>query len=90
MTKAPKAETVRRTIGETVLDGLPVTVEAVLGKAQVTVSELTRLAPGDNIKLESKLGEAVELRLNGVVIATGELVAVGENFGIRVQQIAAE
>ncbi len=77
-------------IRKTVLDELPITLEAILGTAQVKVSELTGLAPGDSLTLERKLGDAVEVRLNGVAVAYGELVAVGENFGVRIQKIADE
>ena len=73
---------------QSVIDALPVTVEAVLGFAEVTVGEINGLEPGAVFKLDTTLGDLVALRLNGVVIATGELVAVGDNFGIRIQQVA--
>lgn len=71
-----------------VLDELPVTVEAVLGSAQITVSQLRALGEGDSLTLDHALGDPVVLRLNGVAIAFGELVAVGENFGVRIQKMA--
>lgn len=77
-------------VSQSVLDGLPVTVEAVLGVAQVRVGELAKLAKGDSFTLDRKLADAVELKLNGVTIAYGEIVAVGDNFGIRIQEIASE
>ncbi|MDR3438082.1 FliM/FliN family flagellar motor switch protein [Telmatospirillum sp.] len=73
---------------QTVIDALPVTVEAVLGFAQVTVADINALQPGQTFTLDTGLGDLVELRLNGIVIATGELVAVGDNFGIRIQHLA--
>jgi len=82
----PPTERVKRTV----IDGLPVTVEAVLGTATVTVGELTALSAGDSFMLDSKLGDAVELRVNGTVVALGEIVAVGENFGVRIQSIAPQ
>ena len=77
-------------VTRTVLDELPVTVEAVLGIAQVRVGELTQLKRGDSFTLEQSLADPVELRLNGVTIAYGELVAVGENFGVRIEKIVSE
>jgi len=73
-----------------VIDALPVTVEAVLGVAEVTVGDLTRLSGGDSFKLDSLLGDAVQLRVNGTVVARGELVSIGDNFGVRIQTIAPE
>lgn len=77
-------------VSQTVLDGLPITVEAVLGVAEVRVGELTKLAKGDSFTLDRKLSEAVELKLNGVTIAYGEIVAVDDKFGIRIQEIVSE
>lgn len=76
-------------VAQSVLDGLPVTVEALLGVARITVGELSHLSPGDNFTLDRQLGDAVELRLNGVTIAFGELVAVGDKFGVRIQEIVS-
>ena len=76
-------------IAQTVLDDLQVTVEALLGVARITVGELSQLSPGDNFTLDRQLGDAVELRLNGVTVAFGELVTVGDNFGVRIQKIAS-
>ena len=77
-------------VKRTVIDSLPVTVEAILGTATLQVGELTRLAPGDTFPLDNLLGDPVELRLNGEIIAYGELVSVGENFAVRIQAIAQE
>lgn len=77
-------------IDRSVLDGLPVTVEAVLGVAEISIGELTALAAGDSFSLDRKLGDAIELRLNGVTIAHGELVAVGDRFGVRISAVAGK
>lgn len=73
---------------KSVIDGLPVTVEAILGVARISVGELGALKPGDNLTLDASLGDPVELRLNGTAIATGELVSVGDNFAVRILEIA--
>lgn len=90
MSKSPSKNSSTGGIGRSVLDGLPVTVEAVLGVATVKVGALTGLAPGDSFTLDRKLGDAIELRVNGVAVAYGELVAVGDNFGVRILEIASE
>lgn len=77
-------------VSRTIIDNLPVTIEAILGIAEVRVGELNRIAPGDTFKLDSLLGDAVELRLNGAVIAHGELVSVGDHFAVRIQSIAGD
>ena len=75
-------------VSRSMIDKLPVTIEAILGVAEVRVGDLNGLTEGETFKLDSKLGDAVELRLNGAVIAYGELVSVGDNFAVRIQSIA--
>lgn len=79
-----------RNVVRTAIDGLPVTVEAMLGVAKVTVGELSNLKPGDALPLETLLGDSVSLRLNGKTIAYGELVSMGNNFAVRIQTISQD
>lgn len=73
-----------------VLDDLPVGVEAILGIATVKIGELSRLTAGDVFTLDTLLGDGVELRLNGSTIAYGELVAVDDRFAVRILHLAAD
>jgi flagellar motor switch protein FliN/FliY len=70
------------------IDAVGVTVETHLGGAKMTVAELNALAPGGVVTLEAALNAPVELRVNGVAIALGELVAVGDKFGVRITSLA--
>src|SRR4051812_5889101 len=65
------------------IENVGVELEAFLGAAAMTVAELTALTPGSVVALDAQLNAAVELRLNGVAVARGELVAVGDKFGVR-------
>lgn len=70
------------------IENVGVTLEAYLGSARLTVAELVKLREASLIPLDAPLSQAVELRLNGVAVAKGELVAVGDNFAIRLTEIA--
>ncbi len=69
------------------IDNVEVTLEAFLGKSQLKVSEVRALRPDSLITLDTNLGAAVELRLNGAVVARGELVAAGDMFGVRLTEV---
>jgi len=69
------------------IENVTVQLEAFLGAAEMTVAELTALTPGSVVALDAQLNAAVELRLNGVAVARGELVAVGDKFGVRLTEI---
>jgi flagellar motor switch protein FliN/FliY len=69
------------------IDNVEVTLEAYLGKSQLKISDVRALKPDSLITLDAGLGAEVELRLNGAVIARGELVAAGDKFGVRLTEI---
>lgn len=73
-----------------VADAIDLTLEAYLGDARLTLASLKALKGGSLLELEAPLNALVELRLNGVCVAEGELVAVGDNFGVRISKIAAD
>ncbi len=75
-------------IDQSIIAGVEVTLEARLGSAVLSVARLMELKAGDCIALDAELNRDVELRLNGVTVARGELVAVGDSFGVRIVEIA--
>ena len=75
-------------IDQGLIAGVEVTLEARLGSAVMTVAKLMELKAGDCLPLDAALNRDVELRLNGVTVARGELVAVGDSFGVRIVEIA--
>ena len=66
---------------------LKVTVE--LGRAHMAIKDVLALGPGSIIELDKLAGEPVDIIVNGVCIAHGEVVVVDENFGVRVTEIVA-
>lgn len=84
----PKAAALPR-INAELIDAVEVALDGFLGGARMTVAELSALEKGSVITLDATLNSAVELRLNGVAVARGELVAVGDNFAVRLTEIAS-
>lgn len=64
---------------------IPVTVE--VGRAQMTLDEVLRLVPGSVIALDKKAEEPVDLRVNGKLVARGEIVQLDDSYGLRITQI---
>jgi len=62
-----------------------VTVE--LGKTNLPLKEVLQLGENSVIKLERLAGEPVDLLVNGRLIAKGEVVVIGNNFGIKVTEV---
>lgn len=55
----------------------------------MTIENILRLGPGNIVELDSFHGEPIEIYANDTLIARGEVVVVGEQFGIRVTEIAS-
>ncbi|WHA41451.1 FliM/FliN family flagellar motor switch protein [Agrobacterium larrymoorei] len=56
-------------------DEIPLTMEVVIGQAQVPVSALMSLTPDQVILLNKRFGDPVEVRVNGQTIGRGEIVS---------------
>jgi flagellar motor switch protein FliN/FliY len=69
------------------LNGVQVSLDAKLGVVTLSVAELMSLKTGSVVNLDSRLNDLVELKLNGAVVARGELVAVEDHFAVRIVEI---
>lgn len=69
------------------VDHVHVDVEVLLGAARLTIAEMTALTEGSVVEVDRLISEAVDIRVNGRVIGRGEIVTVGDKFGVRVTQI---
>jgi len=66
---------------------IPVQISVELGRARLPIGKLLQLAPGSVLELDSLAGEPLDLRVNGTLIAQGEVVVVNDKFGIRLTDI---
>jgi flagellar motor switch protein FliN/FliY len=69
---------------------IPVEVNVVLGSAEMSVAELASLQSGSTIQLDRRVGEPVDVVVNGVKIAKGEITLLendSNRFGFRITEI---
>ncbi|GHV44733.1 flagellar motor switch protein FliN [Synergistales bacterium] len=66
---------------------IPVRVTVELGKTRKNVSDILALTTGSVIELDKMAGEAVDVLVNGKLIAKGEVVVIDENFGVRITEV---
>lgn len=58
-----------------------------LGRAKREIREVLALGPGSVVELDRLAGEPVDVLVNGRLLAHGEVVVVGESFGVRIVDI---
>jgi flagellar motor switch protein FliN/FliY len=74
---------------ETVMQ-IPVSVKIVLGSATMPVANVLKLGRGAVVPLDRKVGEPVDVVVNGRVVARGEVVVLDEDnsrFGVSLTEV---
>jgi len=69
---------------------IPVTIQVVLGSARMPVAHLMKLGRGAVVALDQRVGEPVNVVVNGRIVARGEVVVVDEDnsrFGVSLTEI---
>ena len=85
------AEDERLRVREAQFRNVSVEVSVWIGKTRLSFGELSDLRPGHVIELDQAVGAPVEIVLNReVVLARGEVVEVGDEYGVRITEIISD
>lgn len=68
---------------------IPLRLTVELGSAMMSVAEILKLGTGSVVELDRAANHPVCLLVNDRPIARGEIVAVDENFGLRITELFA-
>jgi flagellar motor switch protein FliN/FliY len=71
---------------------IPVELQIVLGSTEMAVSDLIGLQKGSTVALNRRVGEPVDVMVNGRRIARGEITVLENDpsrFGIRLTEVSA-
>lgn len=69
---------------------IPVQVNIILGSADMSVQELSALEAGSTIQLNKRIDEAIDVVVNGIKIARGEITLLeneSNRLGFRITEI---
>ncbi|MEG6520933.1 flagellar motor switch phosphatase FliY [Desulfotomaculum sp. 1211_IL3151] len=69
---------------------IPLKVSVILGRTKRPIKDVLKIAPGSVVELDSLADEPVDILVNGTLVATGEVVVVNENFGVRITNIISQ
>ena len=70
-----------------VLENIDVKLTVEVGGAEIKLRDLLRINEGSVIELERLAGDPLDILANGTIIAKGEVVMIGERFGIRFTEV---
>ena len=69
------------------LMNVPLQITAELGKCRMSVAEILKLGTGSIVELDRPAGGPVDLLVNSKLVARGEVIAIDDNFGVRVTEL---
>ena len=84
-----KVETIKPAVDLDFILDIPLTLTVELGRNRMLISELLQLGQGSVIELSKLAGEPMDVFINQMLIARGEVVVVNEKFGIRLTDIVS-
>ncbi len=68
---------------------IPLEVTVEMGRTKMLINDLLQLGQGSVIELNRLAGEPLDILVNNKLVARGEVVVVGEKFGIRLTDIVS-
>jgi len=68
---------------------VPVTLSLEIGRTKMPIRNLLQLNQGSVVELERGAGEALDVYVNGTLIAHGEVVVINDRFGMRLTDIVS-
>lgn len=74
---------------DAILD-IPVTISMEVGRSHISIRNLLQLNQGSVVELDRVAGEALDVMVNGTLIAHGEVVVVNDKFGIRLTDVISQ
>ncbi len=66
---------------------VPLRVSVELGRTRLSIKDVLNLQPGSLVALGTLAGEALDIRVNGKLIARGECVVVNERYSVRITEV---
>ena len=72
------------------LKDVDVEVSVELGRTKITLDQALDMGDNSLQELNRRVGEPVDIRLNGKLFARGEVVTVNEYFGVRLTEIIGQ
>ena len=62
-------------------------VTADIGGASLTIAQVLALGPGSFVEFTHPIDAPIDLKVNGRVVARGEIIAVDGRFGLRLTEL---
>jgi flagellar motor switch protein FliN len=66
---------------------VPLEISAVLGQTELSLREVVAMVPGSVFELDKLSTEPIDLYVNNILIARGEVVVVDDKFAVKISEL---
>ena len=88
-TAKPRAPAEARPSGLEALLDVPLKLTVELGRARLLIQDVLSLGDGSLVELDRLVGEPLDVKIQGKLVARGEAVVVNGKLGVRILEIVA-
>lgn len=74
---------------ELILD-IPITVSFEIGSRKLQIEDIVKLSPSSIVELNKNIDQPIDIKVNGVLVAKGELYQVEDKFAVKIIQIISK
>ncbi len=82
----PETELIEKEKLDILMD-IPLEISVEIGSTTMPLEEVLKLNPNSIVELDRYINQPVDIKVNGKLIARGELYTVDDNFGIKITSI---
>lgn len=69
---------------------IPVLITFEIGSRKLSIEDIARLSPNSIIELDRYIDQPIDIKVNGVLVAKGEIYQVDDNFAVKIVQIISK
>lgn len=69
---------------------IPVTISFEVGSKKLSIEDIVKLSPSSIIELDKYIDQPIDIKVNGVLVAKGELYQVEDNFAVKITKIISK
>lgn len=73
---------------ESILE-IPVKLSMEIGQTKISIRNLLQLTRGSVVEFDKEASEPLDVMVNGILVAHGEVVVVNERFGVRLTDVVS-
>lgn len=69
---------------------IPITISFEVGSKKLHIEDIVKLSPSSIIELDRYIDQPIDIKVNGVLVAKGEIYQVDDNFAVKITKIISK